>query len=258
MKRNRIQNRCLATCLMLMSMLLSSVGVKAQNVTVKSTNGNTLPAVKGQGVEDAFYSLGGFALWKHNQLNLTMTTADSDGASMSNGQFTNPANNIFKASGQEALRLGSGNGLDCYMAFSLPKGYRFTGYTIVFRRNINLGDGGNGQASFGETTESWAWYSDDTHKTGLSYSSSAARQTINRGSTSADDMGNVLYFKLTNSNGRSFITLESVELFFTAEADYTPVVPAGSFENKTAVDIPFSTKAAITTEQVVSVTLTRM
>ncbi len=241
MKRNRIQNRCLTICLVLMAMLLSSVGVKAQNVTVKSTNGNTLPAVKGQGVEDAFYSLGGFALWKHNQLNLTMTTADSDGASMSNGQFTNPANNIFKASGQEALRLGSGNGLDCYMAFSLPKGYRFTGYTIVFRRNINLGDGGNGQASFGETTESWAWYSGDTHKTGLQYSSSAARQTINRGSTSADDMGNVLYFKLTNSSGRSFITLESVELFFTAEADYTPVVPAGSFLNKTAIDISFST-----------------
>ena len=241
MKMNRIQNRCIATCLTLIAMLITSVGVNAQNVTVKSTNGNTLPAVKGQGVEDAFYSLGGFALWKHNQLNLTMTTADSDGASMSNGQFTNPANNIFKASGQEALRLGSGNGLDCYMAFSLPKGYRFTGYTIVFRRNINLGDGGNGQASFGETTESWEWYSDDTHKTGLRYSSSAARQTINRGSTSADDMGNVLYFRLTNTNGRSFITLESVELFFTAEADYTPVVPPGSFENKTAVDIPFST-----------------
>lgn len=241
MKRNRIQNRCLATCLTLIAMLITSVGVNAQNVTVKSTNGNTLPAVKGQGVEDAFYSLGGFALWKHNQLNLTMTTADSDGASMSNGQFTNPANNIFKASGQEALRLGSGNGLDCYMAFSLPKGYRFTGYTIVFRRNINLGDGGYGQASFGETTESWAWYSGDTHKTGLSYSSSAARQTIQRGSTSAEDMGNVLYFRLTNTSGRSFITLESVELFFTAEADYTPVVPPGSFENKTAVDIPFST-----------------
>lgn len=241
MKRNRIQNRCIATCLTLIAMLITSVGVNAQNVTVKSTNGNTLPAVKGQGVEDAFYSLGGFALWKHNQLNLTMTTADSDGASMSNGQFTNPANNIFKASGQEALRLGSGNGLDCYMAFSLPKGYRFTGYTIVFRRNINLGDGGYGQASFGETTESWAWYSGDTHKTGLSYSSSAARQTIQRGSTSAEDMGNVLYFRLTNTSGRSFITLESVELFFTAEADYTPVVPPGSFENKTAVDIPFST-----------------
>ena len=54
-------------------------------------------------------------------------------------------------------------------------------------------------------------------------------------------MGNVLYFKLTNSYGRAFITLESVELFFTAEPDYTPVVPAGSFLNKTAVDIPFST-----------------
>ena len=58
MKRNRIQNRCLATCLTLIAMLITSVGVNAQNVTVKSTNGNTLPAVKGEGREDAFYSLG--------------------------------------------------------------------------------------------------------------------------------------------------------------------------------------------------------
>lgn len=249
MKRIRIQNRCLATCLTIIAMLLTSVGVNAQNVTVKSTNGNTLPAVKGSGeyaLEDAFFSMGGFAMWKHNQLNLTMTTADSDGAEMSNGQFKNPANNIFKSSG-EALQLGRGRSIDCYVAFSLPKGYRFTGYTIVFRRNIDKGAGSLGNASFGETTSSWDWYNSNTHKTGLTYSTSAAKQTISRESTSAEDMGNVLYFKLTNDqnsgngNTRAYITLESIELFFTAEADYTPVVPAGSFLNKTAVDIPFST-----------------
>lgn len=228
---------------------MTSVGVNAQNVTVKSTNGNTLPAVKGSGedaLEDAFFSMGGFAMWKHNQLNLTMTTADSDGAEMSNGQFKNPANNIFKSSG-EALQLGRGRSIDCYVAFSLPKGYRFTGYTIVFRRNIDKGAGSLGNASFGETTSSWDWYNNNTHKTGLAYSASATKQTITRESTSAEDMGNVLYFKLTNDqnsrngNTRAYITLESIELFFTAEADYTPVVPAGSFLNKTAVDIPFST-----------------
>lgn len=249
MERTTTQNRCLATFLLLITMLMTSIGVQAQNVTVKSTNGNTLPAVKGSGenaLEDAFFSMGGFAMWKHNQLNLTMTTADSDGAEMSNGQFKNPANNIFKSSG-EALQLGRGRSIDCYVAFSLPKGYRFTGYTIVFRRNIDKGAGSLGNASFGETTSSWNWYNSNTHKTGLTYSTSAAKQTISRESTSAEDMGNVLYFKLTNDqnsgngNTRAYITLESIELFFTAEADYTPVVPAGSFLNKTAVDIPFST-----------------
>lgn len=212
----------------------------AQNVTIKATNGSTIAAVKGDGADDAFFNLGGFSLWKHNQLNLTMTTADSDGATMAEGQFMNPACNIFKSSG-DALQLGRGIRQDCYVAISLPKGYRFTGYNIVFRRNINLEDGREGQASFGETNQNWEWYSTSTHVTGMSFSSSAAKNTIKRESSSASDMGNVLYFKLTNSNGRAFITLESVELFFTAEADYTPVVPAGSFLNKTAVDIPFST-----------------
>lgn len=226
--------------LMLVLLITAASQGWTQNVTVKATNGSTIAAVKGTGADDAFFNLGGFALWKHNQLNLTMTTADSDGAQIEYGQFMNPACNIFKSSG-DALCLGRGATQDCYVAFSLPKGYRFTGYTIVFRRNINLDDGGYGQASFGETNENWQWNSSSTHVENLWYNSSAAKSTIKRESSSADDMGNVLYFKLTNSDGRAFITLESVELFFTAEADYTPIVPSGAFLNKTAVDIPFST-----------------
>ena len=237
--------------MLFLGILLAPLSLQAQDVNVRANNGSCLPAVKGDGATDAFYSLGGFALWKHNQLNLNMTTADSDGAAMlSNGQFANPANNIFKADDGVNLVLGRGKQLDCYVAFTLPKGYRFTGYTIVFRRNVNKGSGDSGQASFGEVTPSnWGnWRfptNNETFKTGLSYSTSAAKQTITRTSTSSDDMDNTLYFKLTNSqngdNYRAFISFESINLEFTAEGDYTPVTPAGVFLNRTAVDIPFST-----------------
>ena len=140
--------------LALLSLLMVPLGMMAQTVTVRSDNGNTLPAVKGgTGLEDAFYSMGGFALWKHNQLNLTMSTADSDGAEMtSSGQFENAANNIFKAEGSTSLILGRGRSTDAYVALALPKGYRFTSYTIVFRRNVDLGAGSAGNASFGEVS----------------------------------------------------------------------------------------------------------
>ena len=230
-------------------LLLCAMPSQAQNVTVKASNGSTLASVKGNGATDIFFNLGGFSLWKHNQLNLSMTTADKDdGFALTDiGQFANPANNIFKASSGDALIIGRGKQMDCYVALSLPKGYRFTGYTIVFRRNANIESGTGGSAAFGEVTkgaasDDWNWYSNDTHKENLRYSTSAARQTITRESKTDDDMGNVLYFKLSNTyDNRAFITLESVELFFTAEADYTPVVPAGIFANRTAVDVPFST-----------------
>ncbi len=233
--------------MLFLGILLAPLSLQAQDVNVRANNGSCIPAVKGDGATDLFYDLDGFALWKHNQLNLNMTTADSDGAAMlSNGQFANPANNIFKASDGVNLILGRGNLADCYVAFTLPKGYRFTGYTIVFRRNVLINNTGDGNsASFGEVTPSnWGnWRfptNNETFKTGLNYSTSAAKQTITRTSTSSDDMDNTLYFKLTNEN-RAFITFESINLEFTAEGDYTPVTPAGDFLNRTAVDIPFST-----------------
>ena len=245
--------------LALLSLLLVPLAMMAQTVTVRSDNGNTLPAVKGEGANDAFYPMGGFALWKHNQLNLTMSTADSDGAAMTNsGLFENAANNIFKAGGTStSLILGRGRTMDCYMALALPKGYRFTSYTIVFRRNVDLGAGSAGNASFGEVAFDnqgkpiWnTWFDNDTHKTGLKYSTSAGRQTIKRTyDEDYDDMGNILYFKLINDQSvtggdtRAYITLETIRLEFTAEADYTPITPAGTFLNRTAVDIPFPTSS---------------
>lgn len=249
--------------------VLLTIGTTAygQNVTVKPSNGNTIPAVKGEGAGDTFFGHNGFAMWKHNQLNLTMTTADGDGLQVSekSGQFSNPANNIFNnytTNNQGVvtannLQLGRGTQQDCYVAFTLPKGYRFTKYTIQFRRNINTpagwtgGDGGSGQASFGEVyygeegKTNWSWYDSGsadivTKYEGFGYSASGARMTISRSSLTG--MDNTLYFKLINSSdNRVFLNLESIEFEFTAEADYTPVTPAGSTLNRSAVDIPFST-----------------
>jgi hypothetical protein len=221
-----------------------ATNVQAQNVTVRPSNGSMLASVKTGGTTDAFYSLGGFATWKHEQLNLTITTADSDrGELTDNGQIANPANNIFSNANADELQLGRGQSLDNYIAFCLPKGYRFTGYTITFSRNINLGNGGGGQASFGETDSSFGNYTkgDSTYRSGLSYSANAEKQTISRTSKGETDMENVLYFKLTNSNGRAFISLHHVELLFSAEADYTPLVAGVPVTNVSAVDIPFST-----------------
>ena len=221
-----------------------ATNVQAQNVTVRPSNGSMLASVKSGGTTDAFYSLGGFATWKHEQLNLTITTADSDkGELTDNGQIANPANNIFSNANADELQLGRGQSLDNYIAFCLPKGYRFTGYTITFSRNINLGNGGGGQASFGETDSSFGNYTkgDSTYRSGLSYSANAEKQTISRTSKGETDMENVLYFKLTNSNGRAFISLHHVELLFSAEADYTPLVAGVPVTNVSAVDIPFST-----------------
>lgn len=224
-----------------------ATNVQAQNVTVRPSNGSTLASVKdnsGGSATDAFFNLGGFATWKHEQLNLTMTTADSDAGNLTaNGQIANPANNIFSNATADQLQLGRGAQLDCYVAICLPKGYRFKGYSIKFSRNVNIQNGTGGYASFGETDGTFASYNkgDSTFRTNLAYNANATSQTISRESKDEADMGNVLYFKLTNSNGRAFISLEHVEFYFTAEADYTPLAPETSVTNRSAVDIPFST-----------------
>lgn len=218
----------------------------AQNVTIRPNNGSMIAATKSGGNADTFYGWGAFATWRHNQLDLIMTTADSDeGKLTENGQLENPANNIYGNTATNEMQLGRGNSIDCWMTIALPKGYRFTGYTIVFSRNIRyFGTGGesatNGTATFGETSGDGNFTFKEGYYKQSAYNANAAKQTITRTSMTDSDMGNVLYFKLTNTNGRAFITLHSIELRYTTTASETPV-EASSVFNRSAVDIPFST-----------------
>ena len=240
--------------LALLSLLLVPLGMMAQNVTVHPGNGSMLPALKA-GEEDTFFGWNGFATWKHEQLSLTLTTGDSDNndGTDADGQLARPANDIFKNADGTCLQIGKGNYLNTYITVSLPKGYRFTGYTIKFHR-ISSPNGASGTVNnytgsinFGETYDNFSYRSTTNttdenitpYRGGIGQNNSTT-YTIGRTST---DMENVLYFMLYNgaANGRAFIQLDFVEFYFTAENNYAPLIPAPNVTERSAVDIPFTT-----------------
>ena len=252
MKRFKFQNRCLTICLALIAMLMSSIGVKAQNVTIKATNGSMIASTpQGSSDYDTFFKCGGFASWQHNQLSMVLTASDATTLT-DYGQLKNPANNLFSSGTHIQVGKGYSNYPTCYLSLSLPKGYRFTGYTIVFSKSnetkslsgssttVNFNE--NGTSRFGETGSNFNTY---TNYGDVTIGGGTA--TITRTSLAEDgsDMGNVLYFKLqnteNNTSNRALITLESAEFFFTAEADYTPLTTPGNVQRVSAIDIPFYT-----------------
>ncbi len=250
----------------LMLVVLCLVGMQgnAQNVTVHPGNGNMLPALK-DGRTDTFFGWGGFATWKHEQLSLTVTTGDSDnnpnGASTT-GQLEKPANDIFESANGKALQVGKGNSMSTYLTICLPKGYRFTGYEIKFHRiskpdkSSSAEAGENGNLTFGETNASFTYTNvKDTYADGIWYSQTTGwgwnqqtqyntdSYTIKRTSSTDTDMTNTLYFKLSStSNGRCFIELDHVELYFSAESNYVPLTQnITAATNVSAINIPFTT-----------------
>lgn len=251
MKRNRIQNRCIATCLTLIAMLMMSVGVKAQNVTIKANNGSLIASRPvGSSDYDTFFKCGGFATWQHNQLSMVLTASDATTLT-DYGQLKNPANNLFSSGTKIQIGKGYSDYPTCYLSLSLPKGYRFTGYTIKFSKSsetktLNGGESidfnESGTSRFGETGSNFNTYTNYGDVTIGSES-----KTITRTSLAEDgsDMGNVLYFKLqntsNNSSNRALITLESAEFFFTAEADYAALIAPNNVNGKKAVDVEFFT-----------------
>ncbi len=233
--------------LMLALLIMGVSSVFAQNVTIKATNGSMIASVpEGQTDYDVFFRSGGFATWQHEQLSMVLTASDVTGLTDTQ-QLDNPANNLFSDGTHIQIAKGLGTYNICYLSLSLPKGYRFTGYEITFSKpgqtrkslanNIMDFNTSDDTSRFGETGSTFGTYTvyKDAARGG-------AAQTIKRESQSDTDMGNVLYFKLQNpSDGRSLITLESAEFFFTAEADYTPLTTPGNVQRVSAIDIPFST-----------------
>ena len=248
--------------------LVNAQWAAAQNVTIKATNGSTIAAVKNGGATDTFFGAGGFATWQHEQLSMVLTT--SDGTALTpNQQLDNPANNLFTSGNHMQIAKGQVDGANvCYVSLSLPKGYRFTGYNIVFKKSNETKGSGTGEISFdspvtscfGETGSDFSSYT-----TSADVTNGGGTGEISRTEMSEGEMGNVLYFKLINTsedegegrrwsnrqqrwvydrdpNNRALITLESAEFFFTAEENYSPVTPASIISSPvSAVDIPFST-----------------
>ena len=236
--------------------VLLTIGTTAygQNVTIKGDNGSTLASVpQGSSDYDSFFKVGGFATWKHKQLNMTMTTSD-ERTLTANGQLSNPANNIFTTTDGKKIQLAKGykDYSICYISISLPKGYRFTGYRIDFSKNAeNKGSvefSGNGTTQLAETDDTFGNGTYNTYSKAATVTSGNS-STLTRTAQAEDgsDMGNVLYFRIMNSSNntsnRAILTLDNAEFTFTAESDYTPVIPVENVTNQSAVDIPFNTSS---------------
>jgi len=238
--------------LMLLFMICGGA-VYAQNVTIRANNGSCLASTPEgpNGVEyDTFYQVGGFATWQHEQLAMVLTASDNTDLTI-NGQLANPANNIFTSDDKIQIAKGFTDFPTCYLSLTLPKGFRFTGYSIVFSKisetkKNNLDD--DTRVSFNHDLYETRF--GETNSTFDTYINSAtvvrnASNSISRNSMSNTDMGNVLYFKLENTESntmnRALITLESAEFYFTAEADYTPEAVPVAVNCVSAIDIPFHT-----------------
>ena len=115
-----------------------SMQTKAQNVTVSPSTGSLIAALT-TGSESGFEA-GYSAMWRHEQLPLTFTVSDFCNLT-EGGEFVQPAGNMT-ANGNY-LVVDGGSSPDSYMCLSLPKGYRFTGYTIVLANNL-VGQNVNG------------------------------------------------------------------------------------------------------------------
>ena len=138
MKRTKTKNRCLVTCLTLIAMLMTSIGVKAQDVYIRPGSGHLISAVAK--ADDSGTKLGLSALWRHEQLALSMTGTDRDDITEA-GEIAVPST-VFGE--RDSMLTIVGGRRPSFIVVSLPKGYRITGYDIVLVNNLNsLNNQGN-------------------------------------------------------------------------------------------------------------------
>ena len=206
----------------------------AQNVTISPTTGKLVAGLTYDG--ELGFQNGWSSLWRHEQLPLTLTVSDKADISGS-GVLTDPAGDIVLDASQGKYVVVSGQPLttELHMCISLPKGYRFTGYRMVFLNNVN-----------GKTVSDLelAEIDKQLYETGSDFDFNQSKATtgnmpgtndtkeyvIERTSKNQSDMGNNLYFLLHhNVSGFYGVTLKSCELYFTAE---------GAFDAKAAPSSP--------------------
>lgn len=242
-------------------LLVSCFTAMAQDVTVSPKTGNMIPVVN-DGYTETGWASGAFAMWRHKQLPLTVTVGDYPELS-SDGLMASHANNLYpnsavtpneNTSSDSYLVMLAGTGQPGYMTISLPRGMRFTRYRIVMRNNVTkagtLSGGTSSNVEFGEcivSGDEWNYTNNvGTYQNmGRTQLSKTTEYVITRTSTTDSDMGNILYFKLQDSDNDNYHTVafKSILLEFTAEAPFTTPIQPTVVKNASVsyVEIPFST-----------------
>ena len=203
----------------------------AQNVTISPTTGKLVAGLTKEG--EVGFQNGASSLWRHEQLPLTMLLSD-DSELTASGQLKVPAGDISLDEKQGMYVITGGETVKTHINISLPKGYRFTGYKLVFLNNYN-GKTYRGNQRIAqnktiyETDGSFKTNTSKTTPVTLGSTNSNEEFVIERTSKTEADMGNNLYFYIDHEKDEFFaVTLKYCELYFTAEGAFDAKVTPGS------------------------------
>ncbi|MCR5130590.1 MAG: hypothetical protein K6C10_03900 [Prevotella sp.] len=229
-------------------------------MTISPKTGNLVAAVT-ESQETGFAS-GYSSLWRHEQLALTMVTADKPDLTES-GEIAVPSADI--STYNDNLILVGGMARNMFITVTLPKGYRFTGYKLVLRDDLRSNPDvtvtKNNTAHMLDASSVLRFYETEAWEEGVNmdqgdqvltdYNAVATSDTdgdiaidgttgetftIERTSLTEDDMSNQLYFRMTRTAEYYGVTIQSFEIFFTAEGTFTANVQPTS-TNSTAVSM---------------------
>ena len=205
--------------------LASLYGQKSfgQNVTISPSSGNLIAALTYD--DEVGFQNGWSALWRHNQLPLTLHVSDKPDLTAS-GVLKDPAGNIRLDTDRNLYILMGGSSVTTHMSFSLPKGYRFTGYRMVMLNDMNGKDFGGFKLSrvnkrMYETNGSFDIDNALASTAVMSGTNSNQEYVIERTSKVETDMSNNLYFYFWRASDNYYgATIKSIELYFTAESEF--------------------------------------
>ena len=210
--------------LILCGMLYSfSLFTKAQNVTISPSTGHLITGLTYEG--EVGFENGWSSLWRHNQIPLALRVSDKPDLTESK-VLKDPAGNIRLDTDRGLYVLMGGMPVTTHMSITLPKGFRFTGYRIVMLNDMNgQSFGGFTLASINkrmyETNSSFNYSSPLASTAVMSGSNDSKEYVIERTSKTETDMGNNLYFYFWRESDKYYgATIKSIELYFTAEAEF--------------------------------------
>ena len=202
---------------------LSALPAYGQDVTISPSSGHLIAALTYD--NEVGFEKGWSALWRHNQLPLSLHVSDKPDLTAS-GVLKDPAGNIRLDTLRNLYVLMGGSSVTTHMSFSLPKGFRFTGYRMVLLNDMN----GKSYGGFDltainkrmyETNSSFNFSSPLASTAVMSGNNDSKEYVIERTSKTASDMGNNLYFYFWRaSNAYYGATIKSIELYFTAENEF--------------------------------------
>lgn len=215
-------------------------GASAQNVFVSPQTGKLVAALTNS--SEVGFENGWNSLWKHDQLPLTITVSDDPDLTEA-GDLSNPAANLNVSQNKESLILMGGIPSDSYMAVTLPKGYKFTGYSITLQNNMD----GQEYANFSFQSMNKVFYETNDQFSKSSYKAIARintgdnkEYTVERQSKGGEDMGNHLYFLLSRSSNSFYgVTIKSFEVFFTTDGFTETMSPSLTLGNVSFCQTPF-------------------